>query len=124
MSKMGDNWAVAHKNWNAIFTAGFMCILLIWLIILDHTNPTFLNKYSLNMTVVSIKAHLNEKTNKVLFYLVELKSNDKKHITTVRAVKLIPKVGDVLPIIVEVYDDGSKLYYVDKHEIKNRELGI
>ena len=124
MSKMGDDWAVFYKNWNGISAAVFMCILLAWIIITDSTSPTFLSRKNLEMTVVSVNIHLNKKTNKALFYLVELISKDKKHITTVKAVKLIPKVGDILPVIVETYDDESKLYYVDTHELKNRELGI
>lgn len=126
MGKMADNWANAYRNWRAWFMAILMCLLLAWIFLYDAVGPSLVNRSSVEMVVVGLSenARAFDNASQPIIYTIELESEDRQIIKTTTGARPVPKIGDKLPVIVELYDDDKALYFIDQNMRIEQQFGM
>lgn len=100
-----DHWAIAHRNWHAIFTVFGLGGILIWALI---SNDDFVRRDRVMATVVEVK------TAKV-GHFVKLKLPNGKH-AILSIDRQVPKVGEKRPVFIDIYDNGKDYVTYDRME--------
>ncbi len=117
MGKFGDNWAIAHRNWRAIFAAIGLTIVLIWSLALKKQEDAriFLKTKSVTAIINDIKKTEtdNRYGGKNITYFVHLTLTDGKKIRFI-LLQSPPEIGSQVPVLVDIYDDGNNYYHYNQ----------
>jgi len=104
MSAFWNNWATAHRNWNAIFMAVSLGGILIWALILNDAEFLRTDRVMATVTEVNVTGLGN---------LVKFELPNGKQ-TSFMMDQGTPKVGEQRPILIDIYDNGKNYSRYDK----------
>jgi hypothetical protein len=118
MSSFWDNWATTHRNMRVAATAtGFLLILAWGAYTLRSSKPfnitrTTAELIEINRVSLGKSSMGGNSSSGINIYRGKLVFDD----STVIELKLgqpLPELGDRLPIVIENYENGSKVYNID-----------
>lgn len=125
MSKFWDRWATTHRNWEAIFSAVGVLLILAWAVvqlwsaeIVRITFETAVVREVKSFTTAGADAGRGDGGG-MSVQVGRLELNDGRTIE-ILLVPPIPRTGDRVPLKVEHYDDGSRSYSIDRTRWQTR----
>jgi len=114
MGRFGDNWATSHRNWRAIFAAVGLSALLVWALTLKSEGDK--RKFVKTETTYAIIEKINISQSDSRYagttstYMAYLALADGGKIKFM-LLSTPPRVGSKVPVLIDIYDDGSKYYH-------------
>ncbi len=122
MANFYDAWATSYRNTRAWGTVFFLIAMLLLLFIQEKTGPKFLGTEQGKGEVVEIKLSSSQDQATERAYLkIQV---DGGIVKAFLSVKPYPKVGDSVPLTVELFDDQTKRYYINQAKLRERSLGL
>jgi len=114
MGRMGDNWARSYLNSRGVFAAITVGLVLIYALILKQQDDArlLIQTRSVTATVVEIKIVESDSryVGKNITYITHLTLAEGKKIRFM-LLQPPPKVGAQVPVIIDIYDDGTEYYH-------------
>ncbi len=113
MKKFLDNWATAHRDWQAAGTAIFLIGILSWgwYMTQDVSLDDILEVRYISANVIDISSGSGSTARPSLgMGIVELEDGQKVRILFSTPV---PKLGDAVPLRVEYFKNGESFYSLD-----------
>lgn len=98
---------IANRNMRAAFTATGLAGLLVWMFF-QETGPV-VSKEHINAVVTGVEYEPGGQTTSFL----SLELPDKTALKLLINLKPAPKVGDTVPVIIEIYKDDKRYYSID-----------
>ncbi len=123
MGSAGDNWATAYRNTRAWYTAIGLFGLLVWTFYNNATMPSVTHLDNVDAVIVDISPPMNGK-KKPEYATLKLEMANSQIIKIISNTQQNPKVGDIVPISIENYDDATKLYSIKYQQWKERKSGL
>lgn len=119
MSQFGNNWATSYKNSRAIFAAISLSVLLIWALTLKQQDDAriYLRTDKVVATVQDISTTEIDSRygGKSITYFATLELPEGKKIRFILP-RSPPKIGSKVPVLIDIYDDGSSYYHYNHIE--------
>jgi len=108
MDSFYNSWAHAHRNAKGWGTAIFLLLLLLWT--LSETSNERISRQDIEATVIKATLLKDSTTSGGL----SLKMADGKTFKIYVSANPFPEVGDKVPLVAELYEDGSKMYMLNQ----------
>lgn len=121
MSRFSDNLATSHRSSAAVFAAIGLAGILVWALVLKQEQGRFLQTENVMATIREIKKFEHKYSSRytgtslTITYVIYLTLPEGKDIK-LRSSLLPPKIGSQVPVLVDVYENGSKFYYYNHME--------
>ena len=112
--------AIGLRNIQAKLIAVAMVVIFSWAVFDNYSQPNL--KYTDRVVgeIISSKTLGGEKNNQILKIKIKVKADIFSAIITQ---KPFPKIGDTVPVLIEVYSDNSKLLIIDDQELQEERFG-
>jgi len=111
---MGNNWARSYLNSRGVFAAISVGLVLIYALILKQQDDARLLIQTKSMTATVVEIEIVESDSryvgKSITYITYLTLAEGKKIRFM-LLQPPPKIGSQVPVIVDVYDNGTEYYY-------------
>ena len=106
--------ADSYRNYHVKFIAIFLAIILIWALFQTASMPVLVNRKNINAIVLEINESAGDKHS---LSILVLELPDKRTCKVINNYKLKPRISNLVPLYLEVYDNGNEICVINSQVI-------